>query len=81
MKYGNCLIWVVSQYITKGGYIKIQLYPDYFYVPRTYWSIDGNTWYRYTPCFPILHPTKIQNLFPFHVLLFEGYVKKVELWN
>lgn len=76
MKYGNCLLWAIKQKLTQGGYIKITRLRPYWFVPRTKWSKDKITWYRYAPYAPVLRPTTRQKWFPFHVILFKGYVKK-----
>jgi len=70
----NCLFWALSQKFKYGGIIKIRKTPGYYCVPRTSWSPDGITWYRFVPKHRVKNPTLLQNLLPFHVLYFEGYV-------
>lgn len=77
----NCLFWGVCKKIQVGGTLKFKSLENYYYVPRTYWSPNMLDWYRFTPYNPVRKPTLFQKLFPFHVLLFKGYVKKVNLWN
>ena len=70
----NCVLWALGQKWQYGGYIKINKTPRYFFVPRAKWSPDGITWYRFAPLVPVKHPTLLQNIFPLHVLFFEGHV-------
>lgn len=71
---GNCLFWALLQKFKFGGFLFVRSTPNYWFVPRTSWSIDGETWWRFSPLNPIARPTLIQKLLPIHVLWFSGKV-------
>jgi len=78
MQYGNCVIWAILQKLKYGGYIKVEKLKPYRFVPRAWYSSDGISWYRFAPVKPVTHPSKIQRILPYHVLLFKGKVIKSE---
>ncbi len=79
MKYGNCIIWAFTQKFLRGGIVKVELLKPYWFVPRAFYSPDGENWFRFAPDNPVLSPTILQKIFPIHVLLFKGHVKKVKV--
>lgn len=77
MKYGNCVVWAFLQKIKHGGFIRVERLKPYAFVPRAYYSKDGQTWYRFAPVKPVTKPNALQKYFPYHVIVFRGKILKV----
>lgn len=75
--YSNCVFWAVWQKITKGGILSVEKSPNYWFVPRVKWSLDGKKWWCFIPDNRTSSPSFLQNLLPIHTFLFKGTVKRV----
>ena len=69
-------MWAVIQKLKYGGKIRIERLQPYKFVPRAWYSPDGIEWYRFAPVKPVLRPSKLQKMFPLHVLVFKGKIIK-----
>lgn len=49
MKYGNCWIYAIPRFISKGGYLNVRWSSRSKFVPHISWSSDNKTFYDYVP--------------------------------